>query len=200
MLRCGDWCVLKMDHRSSPLGDPVRSYENSSANHATETQAVPICPTCNKAVSIFHRDIFRCACTACTGCDPNALEDLLDEPCSRCGGNATFATTAPALAYVRTKNGVAPTKAASGLFIIGCSDCGHAWFRFNRAGAGALVGAPGWIGREQLGKPQGDQTFECPTCGQLIDLNTRSGIRISDSTPWQVYCDKCNSLIVEDAS
>jgi hypothetical protein len=43
-----------------------------------------------------------------------------------------------------------PSKVASGLFIIGCSDCGCAYFKFNREGATALPKMPGWFGREQL--------------------------------------------------
>ena len=158
---------------------------------------MPTCPICNNSVSIFHWDIFGRGCTACTGIDPAALEDLLSEPCPQCSGHATFGTTAPALAYVKTKNGVVPAKAAPGLFIIGCSDCGHAWFRFNSTGAAALASAPGWIGKDQLSKLRGEHSFNCPACGQAIDLKTPSGVRISDTSPWRVYCEQCNEEIRE---
>ena len=159
---------------------------------------MPTCPICDKKVSVFQWDIFGGGCTACTGIDPDAFGDILSEPCRQCNGSATFATTAPALAYVRTKHGVVPTKTAQGLFIIGCSDCGHPWFKFNSTGATALASSPGWIGIAQLNKLRGEHKFKCPTCGESIDLKTPSGIRISDDEPWRIYCDRCNQEIGRD--
>ncbi len=111
---------------------------------------MPTCPVCNKQVSILHWDIFGRGCVACVKIDPLALDGFLDDPCPQCGSSALFATTAPALAYAQTKGGPVPSKIASGLFIIGCSDCGNAYFKFNREGAAALPSTPGWLGREQL--------------------------------------------------
>ena len=111
---------------------------------------MPTCPVCRKQVTIFQWDLFNGVCPGCVGVDPPAFGDLLADPCPQCGSMAIYATTAPALAYVRSKNGPVPSKVAPGLFIIGCSDCGGAFFKFNRAGAAALPNTPGWLGREHL--------------------------------------------------
>lgn len=159
---------------------------------------MPTCPVCGKKVSLFHWDIVRGGCTACTGIDPDALENLLARGCPECGGREVFATTAPALATVQTKSGAVPTRTGPGLFVLGCADCGHAWFRFNSSGAGSLSAAPGWIGQRQLSKLRGQPTFDCPKCGQLINFRTPTGIRMSDDEPRRVYCDRCNEELSRD--
>jgi hypothetical protein len=159
---------------------------------------VPTCPVCGNKVSLFQWDIFAGGCTACTGVNPDAIENLLSQPCPECGGQTTFATTAPALACVRTRHGVVPTKTGPGLYILGCADCGHAWFRFTSAGAAALADTPGWIGQRQVSKLRGQPSFNCPTCGHPIDLKTPTGIRISDDEPWRVYCERCNEELGRD--
>ena len=121
---------------------------------------MPTCPVCKKQVSILQWDLFGRGCTACVRVDPNAFDSLLEDPCPQCGSSEIYATTAPALAYVQTKNGPVPSKIAPGLFIIGCSECGCAYFKFNREGAAALPEMPGWLGREQLEKRDSDENPE----------------------------------------
>lgn len=159
---------------------------------------MPVCPICEKNVSVFHWDIFRGGCTACTGIDAESLEGILAEECGQCNGRNTFATTAPALTYVRTKNGVVPSKTAPGLYLIGCSDCGHAWLKFNEAGAASIANTPGWVGSAQLKKHRGESSVKCPKCGQSIELKPPSGVRISDEEPWRIYCERCNEEICHD--
>ena len=156
---------------------------------------MPICPVCEKNVSVFQWDIFCGTFTACTGIDTESLAEILSPECGKCNGRNTFATTAPALAYTRTKNGIVPSKTAPGLFLIGCSDCGHAWFRFNEAGAANIATAPGWLGNAQLKQGRGENSFECPKCGQSINLAPPSGIRISDEEPWRICCERCDEEI-----
>ena len=155
---------------------------------------MPTCPVCEKQVSIFQWDLFGRGCVACVKIDPQAFDGLLDDPCPQCGSWEIFATTAPALAYVQTKSGPVPSKVAPGLFIIGCSDCGCAYFKFNREGATALPKMPGWLGREQLKKRVSDHV-NCPSCGTLLNLKTPSGIRVSDDEPRRSYCEACNGEI-----
>jgi hypothetical protein len=154
---------------------------------------MPTCPVCGNKVSLFQWDLFGGGCTACAGVDPDATADLLSQPCPGCGGQNTFATTAPALACVRTKEGVVPTKTGPGLYILGCADCGHAWFRFTSEGGAALATSPGWIGRRQLSQLGAQPSLECPSCGNPINLRTPSGVRVSDQEPWRVFCDRCNT-------
>lgn len=155
---------------------------------------MPTCPVCKKQVSIFHWDIFGRGCVACVKIDPRTFDGLLEDPCPQCGSRAVYATTAPALAYVQTKTGPVPSKVAPGLFIIGCSDCGCAYLKFNREGAAALPEAPGWLGREQISKRVNDEV-SCPSCGKLLNLAAPSGICVSDDEPPRVYCEACNNEI-----
>jgi hypothetical protein len=164
------------------------------AHFSSGSQQMPTCPVCQKTVSIFQWDLFGRGCAACVRINPVDFEGLLDDPCPECGSRELFSTTAPALAYVQTKNGPLPSKVAPGLFIIGCSDCGYAYFRFNREGAAALCNMPGWLGRQQLEK-QNKAEVHCPSCDALLNLANPSGIRISDEQPSRVFCEKCNKEI-----
>ena len=155
---------------------------------------MPTCPVCNKRVSVFEWDLFGRGCAACVKLDASSFDGVLDDPCPQCGSDATFATTAPALAYVRTKHGPVPSKVAPGLFIIGCSDCGCAYFQFNRDGAAALAQMPGWLGRNQL-KTQRNYELKCPSCAKLLNLDTPTGVRIAEDEPWRVFCEACNTEI-----
>ena len=159
-----------------------------------ENPRMPTCPVCEKQVSIFQWDLFGRGCYACVRIDPRAFDGVLEDPCPQCGSWAVYATTAPALAYVQTKNGPVPSKVAPGLFIIGCSDCGGAYFRFNREGAATLPETPGWLGREQLKKRENYQVH-CPSCDALLNVATQSGIRVSDDEPRRAYCEACNREI-----
>jgi hypothetical protein len=154
---------------------------------------MPTCPVCGNKVSLFQWDLFGGACGACAGLDPEVVAEVLTKPCPECGGQNTFATTAPALAVVRTKHGVVPSKTGPGLHILGCSDCGHAWLRFDATGAAAIATSPGWIGQRQLSQLGVQPAFECPSCGNQINLRTPSGVRVSDEEPWRVFCDSCNA-------
>lgn len=156
--------------------------------------SMPTCPVCKKQVSIFQWDLFGRGCAACVRIDPHAFEGLLEEPCPQCGSGAIYATTAPALAYVQTKNGPVASKVAPGLFVVGCSDCGCAYLRFNREGAALLPEMPGWLGREQLGKRDHDE-MNCPSCGKVLNLATPSGVYVSDDEPRRVYCESCDHEI-----
>ena len=111
---------------------------------------MPKCPKCHKNVSVMNLDLFGGGCSACLGVDASSYTGILDKPCDRCGGNALWATAAPALAFVRTQVGNVPTKTATGLFIVGCATCGAAVWRFSDEGRKALPEAAGWIGRDQL--------------------------------------------------
>ena len=113
---------------------------------------MPTCPKCHKLVSWMDIDLFGGGCSACLYVDPGVYEEMLDVPCGSCGSQKVYATAAPALAYVRTKGGDVPTKVAPGLFILGCADCGAAWWRFNEQGRKALPTAAGWVGRDELAR------------------------------------------------
>lgn len=192
-------CPFDSADLRNPRGGKVQgmnsAYGLSCPDHRARCRSMPICPICEKNVSVFHWDIFGGSCTACTGIAPDSLAEILSQECGQCNGRNIFATTAPALTYTRTKNGVVPSKTAPGLFLIGCSDCGHAWFKFNAAGAASIATAPGWLGNAQLKKRRGETSFECPKCGQSIDLTPPSGIRISDEVPRRIYCERCNEEI-----
>jgi len=155
---------------------------------------MPTCPVCKKKVSIFQWDLFGGGCAFCVRIDPLAFDGILDDPCPKCGSFAVFATTAPALANVQTKHGPVPSEVAPGLFVIGCSECGNAYFKLNRGGAAALSDTPGWLGRDQQRKGDTDKV-QCPSYDVLINLADRSGIRISDDEPRRVYCQSCNTEI-----
>jgi predicted nucleic acid-binding Zn-ribbon protein len=155
---------------------------------------MPKCPVCKKQVSVFQWDLFGRRCTACVRIDPHALDGLLSDPCPECGSCEIFATTAPALAFVQTKNGPVPSKVAPGLFIIGCSDCGCAYFKFNQEGAAALPDTPGWLGRDQLQK-RDNHEVHCPSCAALLNLAVPSGIRIAEDESGRIYCETCNQEI-----
>lgn len=163
-------------------------------HRSLENPRMPTCPVCKKQVSIFQWDLFGRRCTACVRIDPHALDGLLEDPCPQCGSRAVFATTAPALAFVQTKNGPVPSKIAPGLFILGCSECGAAYFKFNREGAAALSETPGWLGRKPLQKRHNDEV-PCPSCAAVLNLAVPSGIRIADDESGRVYCEACDTDI-----
>jgi hypothetical protein len=111
---------------------------------------MPTCRKCGKSFSVFQWDLFGNCCAACGSVDPESFEGIFDQPCPQCGKTDLHATTAPALAYVMTKHGPQASKTAPGLYLIACSDCGHAFLKFNRKGARALSESPGWYTRDQI--------------------------------------------------
>lgn len=163
-------------------------------HHSVENPRMPTCSVCKKQVSIFQWPLFGRRCVACVKINPHTLDGLLEDPCPQCGSCALFATTAPALEFVQTKYGPVPSKVAPGLFILGCSDCGCAYFKFNREGAAALSETPGWLGRDQL-KKRDNYEVHCPSCAALLNLAAPSGIRIADDESGRVYCETCNREI-----
>jgi len=111
---------------------------------------MPTCRKCGKSFSVFQWDILGNCCSACGSVNPESFEGHFDEPSPRCGKTDLHATTAPALAFVMTKNRPRASKTAPGLFLIACSVCGHAFLKFNRQGARDLNDAAGWFTREQI--------------------------------------------------
>lgn len=111
---------------------------------------MPTCRKCGKSVSVFYWKVFGNCCFHRGSVDPESFEGLFDHPYPDCGKTDLHATTAPALAYVMTKNGPKASKTAPGLFLMGCSDCGHAFLKFNRKDAKALADSPGWYTRAQI--------------------------------------------------
>jgi hypothetical protein len=119
---------------------------------------MPKCPKCHKPVSWLDIDLFGGGCRACVHVDPGVYEEMLAVPCGSCGSQKVYATAAPALGYICTPNGNLPLKVSPGLFILGCADCGAAWWRFNEEGRMSLPTAAGWVGRDQLARRRsGDQ-------------------------------------------
>jgi len=81
---------------------------------------------------------------------------LFDEPCPKCDKYDLYATTAPALATVRTRYGPVPSRTAPGLFLRGCPDRGHAFLMFNHEGARAIKEPSGWFNPERIRKLAGE--------------------------------------------
>ena len=158
---------------------------------------MPKCPVCEKDVSILQWDIFGRGCAACVNIDPREFDGLLEDPCPECDSVDLFATSSPGLAYKQTRQGIVATKVANGLFIIGCADCGHAFFKFNREGAAALRKAPGWMSANLMRKID-NQKMNCPSCDELLYLKPPSGVRISDADPSRIFCEACDAQIMID--
>ena len=107
-----------------------------------------VCPKCKKNVSVMMLDLFGNGCAMCHAIDPKSMPlHLLDDPCPSCGSRDLRLTDAPALATVQTKYGPLPSKVAPGLFVLGCVDCGAAWWRFTEEGRESIRDTFGWVGR-----------------------------------------------------
>ena len=111
---------------------------------------MPICPICNKNVSVFQWDLPGRGCGSCVKIDHAAMDGVLDTPCPACNSDSVYATEASSviLSHYSTYHVSAKNVAPSGMFLVGCSDCGTAFFRFNRKTAKRLPEI--WIGKDTL--------------------------------------------------
>ena len=118
----------------------------SCVDRPVRCRTMPICPVCEKNVSVFHWDIFAGSCTACTGIDTDSLEEILSQECGQCNGRNIFARASRLRDGLPLPDHERQVKCLSNCFIHDTSvhhiDCGGESRNFLARRKQAVVGDP----------------------------------------------------------